>query len=79
MKTISIYLIKLYQTILSPIFGPSCRFYPTCSNYAVDAINNHGILKGFLLSIKRILKCHPFNPGGVDYVPEAIPIKRREI
>jgi len=52
--------IKLYQILLSPLIGPSCRFTPTCSNYAIEAINKHGPFKGFWLAIKRISKCHPW-------------------
>ncbi len=63
-------LIKLYQLIISPMLGPKCRFEPSCSNYAVSALKTHGLIIGSWLSIKRILKCHPFNPGGYDPVPE---------
>ncbi|WP_429666977.1 membrane protein insertion efficiency factor YidD [Bacillus gobiensis] len=63
-------LIQLYQKIISPLTPPSCRFYPTCSNYGIEAIRTHGVIKGGWLTIKRILKCHPFHPGGVDPVPE---------
>ncbi len=69
MKSISLGLIKLYQTFLSPVLGNNCRFYPSCSNYAHDAIKSHGNLKGIWLSFKRIMKCHPFHKGGIDYVP----------
>lgn len=62
-------LVRLYQFTLSPILGPSCRFYPSCSEYAYQAVHRHGLFHGVVLSIKRILKCHPFNPGGVDPVP----------
>jgi len=62
-------LIKAYQLILSPVLAPACRFYPTCSEYAYQAISRYGLLKGFFLALKRILKCHPFNPGGIDSVP----------
>ena len=66
MKFIFIFIIKIYQKIISPLLGPRCRFYPTCSEYAKEAILKKGILKGLFLSIKRILKCHPFHPGGYD-------------
>ncbi|HSQ86483.1 MAG TPA: membrane protein insertion efficiency factor YidD [Desulfobacterales bacterium] len=62
-------LIRAYQFILSPILAPACRFYPTCSEYAYQSILRYGLLKGFLLALKRILKCHPFHPGGIDPVP----------
>ncbi|MDN4607804.1 membrane protein insertion efficiency factor YidD [Sporosarcina highlanderae] len=72
MKTILIGLIKLYQKIISPLTPPSCRFYPTCSHYGVEAIQKHGALKGSWLAIRRISKCHPFHEGGFDPVPEKI-------
>ncbi len=62
-------LIRVYQYTLSPFLGPSCRFHPSCSEYAYQAIMRHGPLRGLLLAIKRILRCHPFHPGGVDPVP----------
>jgi len=62
-------IIRVYQYTLSPLLGPSCRFYPSCSEYAHQAIMRHGPLKGLFLSVKRILRCHPFHPGGVDPVP----------
>ena len=61
--------IKLYQILLSPLIGPSCRFTPTCSNYAIEAINKYGPFKGFWLAIKRISKCHPWGDSGHDPVP----------
>jgi uncharacterized protein len=70
MKKILITLIHFYQIVLSPLKPPSCRFYPTCSHYGIEAIKVHGALKGGLLTIIRILKCHPFHPGGFDPVPE---------
>jgi hypothetical protein len=71
MKHVLIFVIKVYQKMVSPILGRNkCRFYPTCSSYSVEAISKFGALKGGYLSIKRILKCQPFHPGGVDEVPE---------
>jgi putative membrane protein insertion efficiency factor len=61
--------IKLYQILLSPLIGPSCRFTTTCSNYAIEAINKHGPFKGLWLAIKRISKCHPWGDSGHDPVP----------
>ena len=61
--------IKIYQTIISPLLGPSCRFTPTCSHYAVEAIQKYGPFKGSWLSLKRILKCHPWGESGYDPVP----------
>ncbi len=60
-------LIRLYQRILSPIFGGQCRFYPTCSEYAVQAIEKDGPIRGSLKSIGRILRCNPLHKGGIDY------------
>ncbi len=68
-QTALVFLIKVYQYTLSPFLGPSCRFYPSCSEYARQAIKRHGPLGGLLLATKRILRCHPFHPGGVDPVP----------
>ena len=62
-------LIRLYQRAVSPLLGPCCRFYPSCSEYAVQALRRHGARKGIFLSIRRVLRCHPFHPGGVDPVP----------
>lgn len=62
-------IIRVYQICISPLLGPHCRFTPTCSQYAIEAINLHGIIKGTFLSIKRISKCHPFHDGGYDPVP----------
>lgn len=68
-KQILIILIKLYKLVISPLLPNSCRFYPTCSQYAIEAISKYGSRKGSWISIKRILKCHPFHPGGYDPVP----------
>jgi putative membrane protein insertion efficiency factor len=69
MKNIALFLIRCYQVLLSPLLGGHCRFYPSCSNYTYEAIKKHGLLKGIFLGGKRLLKCHPFHPGGVDLVP----------
>ncbi len=69
MKKILILLINFYRKYISPGFPPTCRFSPTCSAYALEAVTKHGAIKGSYLSIKRILKCHPFHPGGFDPVP----------
>jgi hypothetical protein len=63
-------LIRLYQLLLSPLLPPACRFYPTCSQYALGAIRGHGVLRGSLLTAARIARCNPWHPGGVDLVPE---------
>jgi uncharacterized protein len=62
-------LIRLYQVLISPLFPPACRFYPSCSQYALVAFRDHGVLRGAWLAIARLARCHPWNPGGVDYVP----------
>lgn len=61
--------IRFYQLVISPLKGPTCRFYPTCSAYAIEAVKKYGAIKGLYLAIKRILKCHPFHDGGYDPVP----------
>ncbi|MBI4753747.1 membrane protein insertion efficiency factor YidD [Candidatus Desantisbacteria bacterium] len=61
-------LIRIYQRLFSPLLPPSCRFFPTCSQYAHEAISMHGLWKGGWKSIKRLLRCHPFHPGGYDPV-----------
>ncbi len=61
--------IKAYRKVVSPLLPPSCRFTPTCSAYAVIAIERHGVIRGGWLAVKRIARCHPWNPGGVDPVP----------
>lgn len=71
-KKIIISIIKLYKFAISPIFPSSCRFYPTCSSYSIEAIEKFGVGKGSILAVKRILKCHPFHPGGYDPVPNNI-------
>lgn len=67
--TPALILIRVYQWIVSPVLGPACRFYPTCSEYAYQAILRHGLLKGLFLALKRVLRCHPYHPGGIDLVP----------
>ncbi|MBN2444311.1 MAG: membrane protein insertion efficiency factor YidD [Spirochaetales bacterium] len=69
MKKIFVFVINIYIKWISPLLPPACRFYPTCSHYAREAIMKHGSIKGIFLSIKRLLKCHPFHPGGYDPVP----------
>jgi putative membrane protein insertion efficiency factor len=69
MRKIALFPIRVYQLLLSPLFGRNCRFYPTCSVYTSEAIKKHGFLKGIFLGGKRLAKCHPFHPGGVDLVP----------
>jgi len=70
MKRLLLLIIKFYRTAISPLKPPTCRFYPTCSAYGLEAIQRFGAIKGGWLTIKRICKCHPFHPGGIDFVPE---------
>ncbi|MEE4608671.1 MAG: membrane protein insertion efficiency factor YidD [Desulfobacteraceae bacterium] len=62
-------LIRLYQYLVSPVLPPTCRFTPTCSQYAYEAVSRYGVTRGGLMAVKRLLRCHPFHPGGYDPVP----------
>ena len=73
---ILIRLIKLYKLLISPLTGNSCRYLPTCSDYCIDALKTYGLLKGLLLSLKRILSCNPWSTGGIDPVKKEIKIKK---
>lgn len=68
MKTLVMVLIRLYQRLISPLLGPNCRFQPTCSQYAYDAVDRYGPAKGLYLAVRRLLRCHPWSPGGYDPV-----------
>lgn len=70
-RAATITAIKGYQYLVSPLLGNCCRFHPTCSCYAIEAVNHHGSLKGGYLTLRRLIKCHPFHPGGYDPVPES--------
>lgn len=70
LKKIFLAVFRFYQVAISPLKPPTCRFYPTCSHYGVEAIQRFGAFKGGWLTLKRISKCHPFHPGGLDPVPE---------
>jgi putative membrane protein insertion efficiency factor len=69
MKKAVLLAIRVYQLTLSPILGGQCRFYPSCSSYTRQAIDKHGVGRGLSLGVRRLLKCHPFHPGGLDNVP----------
>lgn len=69
LKLILLFLLRVYQLCISPYLGRNCRFYPTCSQYAIEAISLHGCVKGILLAGWRLLKCHPWHAGGYDPVP----------
>ena len=70
MRSILVRLIAVYRYVLSPFFGQHCRFHPTCSEYAQTAIMRHGVMRGSWLATKRLARCHPWHPGGVDPVPD---------
>jgi putative membrane protein insertion efficiency factor len=72
MRYVLKYLIRGYQLAISPFLGPRCRFYPSCSHYAIEAIETHGALSGVWLTIKRISRCHPWHEGGFDPVPACL-------
>lgn len=74
-RRVAVAAVRFYQQALSPWLGGQCRFYPSCSCYAIEAIEQHGCLRGGALTLRRILKCHPLHPGGVDVVPA--PAKKR--
>jgi uncharacterized protein len=63
-------IIQTYRWLISPLLGPVCRFYPSCSAYALEAVNRHGAFRGSWLAVRRLLRCHPFSPGGFDPVPD---------
>ncbi len=69
MKGIVLAVLRFYQRFVSPMFPPSCRYTPTCSQYTYEAIEKYGVLKGTWLGVKRVARCHPFHPGGYDPVP----------
>ncbi|MGB9992693.1 membrane protein insertion efficiency factor YidD [Pseudoduganella rhizocola] len=71
MKAVLTFLLRFYQVAISPMMGPRCRFYPSCSNYAIEALRTHGAAKGSWLAARRVCRCHPWNPGGHDPVPAA--------
>ncbi len=70
MRYLLVALIRVYQLAISPLLPPACRFYPSCSQYALVAIREHGPLTGIWLALARLARCHPWHPGGVDFVPE---------
>jgi len=70
MRFMLIAIIKFYKYFISPLLGDRCRFYPSCSSYSLEALQLHGAMIGSYLSLKRLLKCHPFHEGGIDPVPE---------
>ena len=75
-EALLILLVKFYQLFISPMIGPRCRFSPTCSEYAVEALKTHGAIKGVWLTMKRLSRCHPMHPGGLDTVPPCCSVRR---
>ena len=71
MNHLLVWLLRGYQLLLSPMLGQNCRFYPSCSNYAIEALRVHGAARGSALALRRLCRCHPWNGGGVDPVPPA--------
>ena len=69
MKRLLLFLLRGYQYLLRPMLGANCRFYPSCSDYFGEAVERHGAIKGAALGVRRVLKCHPYHPGGFDPVP----------
>jgi uncharacterized protein len=68
-RRLVVLLLRGYRAVISPMYGPTCRFYPSCSEYALIAVERHGVLRGGRLAAWRLLRCNPWNPGGVDTVP----------
>ena len=68
--------IKIYKFLISPLLGNSCRYFPTCSEYSIEALKTYGLFKGLLLSVKRILSCHPWGSGGLDPVKKEMKVKK---
>jgi uncharacterized protein len=69
MRWLLMALVRLYQVTISPMLGPTCRYYPSCSHYALKAVGGHGAIRGSWLAARRLARCHPWTPGGVDLVP----------
>ncbi|MFD1430484.1 MULTISPECIES: membrane protein insertion efficiency factor YidD [Lacticaseibacillus] len=76
MKRVLMWLVKGYQRFISPLLPPSCRYYPTCSTYMIQALFKHGAVKGLIMGLARILRCNPFVPGGLDPVPDFFTLRR---
>lgn len=79
MKFILISLVKLYKKFISPLSAPKCKFYPSCSSYAIDALQKFGAIRGSALAAWRILRCNPWSLGGIDYVPERFTFKVKNV
>ncbi|MCF1684319.1 membrane protein insertion efficiency factor YidD [Tetragenococcus halophilus] len=79
MQKVLFILIRGYQRFISPLFPPSCRYYPSCSSYMLEALKVHGTLKGLVMGTARILRCNPFAKGGIDYVPKEFSLKKNTV
>ncbi len=79
MKYVFIGLIKFYKKFISPLTPPKCRYYPSCSSYAVDAVTKFGAFRGLYLAVMRIFRCNPWSPGGIDYVPDTFSFRVKKI
>lgn len=75
MRTLLCWLIRGYQIVISPWLGPRCRFYPSCSSYALESLEQHGLLRGGWLAARRLCRCHPFHAGGLDPVPRCTAVQ----
>lgn len=78
MKHLLIILVKFYRKFISPLFPPCCKYYPTCSTYALTAIERFGAFRGILLAVWRLLRCNPWSMGGIDYVPEKFTFRTKK-
>ena len=78
MRLLFILFVRGYQVAISPLLPPSCRYHPTCSHYAIEALERHGTWRGGWLAVRRIARCHPFRAGGFDPVPDSLPSKLRD-
>lgn len=78
MKWVLIFFVRGYQVLISPLLPPACRYTPSCSHYAIDALAKHGAIRGSWLAARRIARCHPFHPGGYDPVPDPQPKSSRD-
>lgn len=79
MKRLVLWLLRGYKRFVSPLFPPACRYHPTCSQYAYQAVERFGVLRGLYLGIRRLLTCHPFHEGGYDPIPDRFHLLRRNI
>ena len=73
-KQVSLVILKMYKRLISPLLGNHCRFSPSCSTYTYEAVERHGVCKGIFLGARRLCKCHPLHPGGIDNVPETFEV-----